>query len=324
MKPFSLMSSFSLHEGVVHYHQTGARIRVDGGFVRDVATWLTYYVPLRVNAAARRLFKPGPRFFFTPSEPPPWYLVWNALAWIGARTAVRVQDADAIFYFEDATWGEGVAATGKRPSINGACTDASKSHVAAVFADVFGRPLALDPEHHSGKAVEKGEANGAHDGRIIICPASAEPGRVYQRLIETGRNDYVEDLRTPCVGGEPVLVFVKQRPKDDRFANYNTRVRLADPKDVFSADELASIRLFLRRMRLDWGGLDILRDGSSGEIYIVDVNKTDMPPLALPFWQKMAASRKLGLALQSLLAKAPTAAEDIPPAAEISVTQAQR
>ena len=54
-------------------------------------------------------------------------------------------------------------------------------------------------------------------------------------------------------------------------------------------------------MKLDWGGLDILRERGTGRLYIVDVNKTDMPPLALPFVDKMRASRKLGAALGELV-----------------------
>lgn len=302
MSAMAWLSTFSLRGGVVHYHQTGARVRVDGALVRDVLAWFTYYIPLRIHGAVRRLHRPGPKLMFVPVEPPPWYLIWNATAWIGARKAATAEDADAIVYFEDATWGHGVPDAVLR-CINGACTDVSKSRVASLFEQVFQRQLEIDPISHVGAAVEKSELNGAHDGHIIACPGPRVAGRVYQRLIETGDDECVEDLRTPCVGGEPVAVFVKRRPKSRRFANYNTSVRLADPREVFSPPELQQIRVFLKEMKLDWGGLDILRERSAGEIYIVDVNKTDMPPLALPFGQKMQASRRLGRALDMLVRK---------------------
>ena len=54
-------------------------------------------------------------------------------------------------------------------------------------------------------------------------------------------------------------------------------------------------------MKLDWGGLDILRDRANGRLYVVDVNKTDMPPLALPFRDKVRAIALLGDALKRLL-----------------------
>lgn len=301
MTALSWLSTFSVRDGIVHYHQTGARIRLDRALLRDVLTWSTYYLPLRLNAAARRLFNPGPRLLFVPQPPPPWYLIWNASAWIGARKAQCAEDADAIVYFEDATWGGGAASAAALPCINGSCTDVSKSRVARVFEEVFGYALLIDPETHIGLAVEKSELNGAHDGRVIECPSARRIGRVYQRLVETGDCDFVEDLRTPCVGGKPITVFVKRRPKTHRFANYNTSVRLAEPGMLFSAAELIQIKAFAREMKLDWGGLDILRDRASGRIYIVDVNKTDMPPLALPFSDKMRASQKLGRALEDLI-----------------------
>lgn len=299
MKQASWLSTFSIEDGVVHYHQTGARIRVDFALLRDVLAWLGYYVPIRLRAAVRQLVRPGPRLWFAPKPPPPWYLVWNASAWIGARTALSPQTADACFYFEDATWVAGME--DGAPCINGGCLDVSKSHVARVFARVFGYDLALDPERAQGPAVEKGELNGAHDGAVVMCPSPKKSGRVYQRLVETGEAGFVEDLRTPCVGGEPVVVFIKRRPRDQRFANANTEVLLAEPQQVFSAGELERIRAFLREMRLDWGGLDILRERESGRLYIVDVNKTDMPPLKLAFADKMRASRKLGDALGDLV-----------------------
>lgn len=54
-------------------------------------------------------------------------------------------------------------------------------------------------------------------------------------------------------------------------------------------------------MNLDWGGLDILRDRHDGRIYIVDVNKIDMPPLALPFRDKMRSTRQLAAALRRMV-----------------------
>ena len=97
-------------------------------------------------------------------------------------------------------------------------------------------------------------------------------------------------------------MFLKERPVDQRFENLNTRVRLTTAADCFSPDELAKIKAFCRAMRLDWGGLDILRDAADGRIYIVDVNKTDMgPPLPLPIKEKLFAVKTLGQALRDAL-----------------------
>jgi hypothetical protein len=55
-------------------------------------------------------------------------------------------------------------------------------------------------------------------------------------------------------------------------------------------------------MHLDWGGLDVLRDRADGRLYVVDVNKTDMgPPIALPWADKLRATRLMARALLELL-----------------------
>jgi hypothetical protein len=99
-------------------------------------------------------------------------------------------------------------------------------------------------------------------------------------------------------------VFVKRRPVERRFANFNSSVALKRPDEVFSKREIERLSAFAAAMRLDWGGLDVLRDAATGRLYVVDVNKTDMPPLALPFHQKIAAVACLGRALRNLIEEA--------------------
>ncbi|HET6971577.1 MAG TPA: hypothetical protein VFH92_10665, partial [Phenylobacterium sp.] len=165
-----------------------------------------------------------------------------------------------------------------------------------------GYPLSIDPETSRGLAVEKGEINGVHDGRLVSTPMPRRPGRTYQRLIDNVEDGRAVDLRTPVVGGKPVVVFIKRRPVADRFANHNESVSLARPQDVFSGEEIEKLSAFAAAMRLDWGGLDVLRDRATGRLYVVDVNKTDMgPPIALPFLDKLAAVDRLGRALRRLI-----------------------
>ena len=61
-------------------------------------------------------------------------------------------------------------------------------------------------------------------------------------------------------------------------------------------------------MKLDWGGLDILRHKSDGRLYIVDVNKTDMPPLRLPWAQKLQAVSRLSKAFLAMIESTPVEA----------------
>lgn len=293
-------SDFHFEGGRVKVRATGADLALDGGLLADGVLWLGYYIPIRLLSFWIRLVRPGPRIWFAPDVPRPWYLIGLASLWAGARFVRSPDKADAAFYFEDRTIGAPPTCDQPR-QYNFGCADVSKSHVAAVFEQVFGYPLTIDPTLWRGPAVEKGEDNGAHDGRLVTCPCPALPGRVYQRVIDTAEGDQVVDLRTPCVGGSPVLVFVKRRPVRDRFANYNSTVALTRPEDHFSADELATIGRFCVAMKLDWGGLDILRDRADGRLYVVDVNKTDMPPLRLPWLQKMDAVARLAKALVKMI-----------------------
>lgn len=300
---FDWIADLRVARGSVHVVKTGAIVPIDWAFAGDVVRGLAYYGPIRLKAAIVRAIRPGPRIWFTPDQPRPWYMVWNAVFWSGARISAGPKGAVAAFYFEDATIGAAPQTPGLT-CFNGSCTDVSKSHVARTFEKVFGYPLLVDPRTWRGPAVEKGETNGAHDGRIVACPMEPAPGKVYQRLIDNLDGEQARDLRTPCVDGEPVLVFLKTRPGHDRFANYNSTVALRRPDEVFSPAELDNIRRFARAMQLDWGGLDILRDRNDGRLYIVDVNKTDMPPLALPFGDKIRATRRLAAALRQMVQRA--------------------
>ncbi|MDP1875144.1 hypothetical protein [Phenylobacterium sp.] len=293
-------SDFHVEGGRVKVRATGADLALDRALFTDIRLWLGYYVPVRLMGLWTRLTRPGPKVWFTPNAPRPWYLLGLAVFWGGVRIARSPGDAQAAVYFEDSTVGRPPACDVPQ-RFNFDCTDVSKSHVARVFEAVFGYPLTVNPMTWTGPVVEKGEGNGAHDGRIVQGPCPAAPGRVYQRVIDTVDGGHVVDLRTPCVGGTPVMVFIKRRPVRDRFANYNSSVSLHRPGDIFSPEELAVIERFCAAMRLDWGGLDILRDSADGRLYIVDVNKTDMPPLRLPWTQKMQAIARLSRAFLAMI-----------------------
>jgi hypothetical protein len=170
--------------------------------------------------------------------------------------------------------------------------------------EAFGYPLAIDPTTHEGDAVEKGEGNGLHDGRLVRCPIAAAPGKSYQRVIKTeGDDGWAYDLRTACVGRKPVVVFLKKKPAQARFSIQNTSVVVRDPSEVFSAAEIAQIERFCDVMQLDWGGLDVLREHASGRLYVVDVNKTDTGPAVVLSWKDRAkATAILARALGEMIA----------------------
>jgi hypothetical protein len=130
------------------------------------------------------------------------------------------------------------------------------------------------------------------------------PGKTYQKFIDTSDGCDVHDLRTPCVGGRPVLVLEKSRPEAARFSVHNKRVQRRSPASVYTDDELAAIARFCAAMGLDWGSLDVLRCRTDGRIYIVDVNKTDVGPvIALSLVEKMRSVAMLAAALRALVAR---------------------
>jgi len=295
------LRDFRLKDGRVEVFDTGADLTLDRTLIGECLVWFGYHMIVRARswwlAATRRS---RPRLWFTPHNPRPWYLVWAAAAWAGIRIVAAPEQADAAFAFEDATWTAALIPP-LLPAFNFRCLDISKSHVAEVFEEVFGYPLAVDPTRWTGVAVEKGEGNGAHDGRLVHCPTAREPGRHYQRLIDTQEGGVVRDLRTACVGRRPVVVWTKSKAARDRFSIHNLSVRLDLPEQVFSPQELEQIVRFLSAMHLDWAGLDILRDRTDGRIYIVDVNTTDVGPIiALSLVDKLRSTALLADALKAM------------------------
>lgn len=289
----------------VRVKKTGARVPFSRPVIGEVVAWFRYFAAVRTLPA-----EPGPQFtvHFTPDRARPWYLIWPVIRAAGGRITEDAGAADVVFQFEDATVAQAhFPPPGARRTINFAATDVSKSAVGAAFEAAFGYPLTLDPLLHVGPAVEKSETNGAHDGRIVTCPTQPRPGRVYQRVVDnrcSARPGLMEDMRTPTVGGRPACVFLKRRRTEERFANANAEVIMARPEDVYSAAELACIADFCRRLGLDWGGLDVLRDATEGRLYIVDANKTDMgPPTALPLSDKLHATRTLAKAFRAFVAR---------------------
>ncbi len=297
-------------DGYVQVKSTGVRFKNDLQLWCDIGRWFTYYLFVRLHGVLAHLSgKTGPRIWFMPHQPRPWYVLWAAVTWGGMRFARTPEDADASFYFEDQTQATPPAAR-HTCAFNFAVGDVSKSYVAQVMECAFGYALALDPTSHVGEAVEKGEGNGVHDGRVVRCPTARVDGRAYQRLVRTeGDDGWAYDLRTACVGGKAIVVYVKQKPASARFSIQNTAVRVKLPEEVFSAAELAQIERFCVVMQLDWGGLDILREHESGRLYVVDVNKTDTGPAVVLSWKDRAlATKRLSQALRDMVERSEASA----------------
>lgn len=258
--------------------KTGVRITLKELTAVELRKFFGYLGLLLVQAVGLRLSgRKRYQVWFTPDRPRPWYVVWSAATLAGVKFASSAEEADAVFYFEDVTAGTPPRIAG-RTVLNAGVTDISKGRVAEVFGRVAGYELKLDPMTHQGKAVEKSELNGKHDGRLVDCPTAPQPGKSYQRFIDSSDGVTAFDYRTTIVNRKPRFVLVKTKPAGDRFSIHNATVTFHEVDKVFSAEEIELIRRFAEEMQLDWGAFDVLRDRVSGKIYVVDVNKTDTGP----------------------------------------------
>jgi len=303
----TIFDDYGFEGGALIAKETGAQIPLNRDFLSD-AVRIGSFVWLINALRATRLVKgrePRARISFFPKKPRSYYAIWPVCQMADVQIVDDPAEADIHFYFEDREFLlTARPAPSTRPAFNIGCFDIRKSVVARCFHDVFGYSLALDPTSWTGPAVEKSEANGRHDGRIIQCPVpEPQAGQVYQRLIDnTFDGKTFIDIRTPVVGGKIPFVYLKYRLRQARFSNENDRVDLTAPDSVLSRTEQAQIADFAHTMRLDFGGLDILRDRSDGKIYIVDVNKTDMgPPSKLSAAKKLTAIRGLADSFAELI-----------------------
>jgi hypothetical protein len=201
----------------------------------------------------------GLRVGFTPRADQPT-IAWETGTWLTARQAANLP-ANAI---------------------NVRCRDISKSRVAAVWGEVAGYPLALDPLTTVGPLVEKPEENARHGGRILEGPlARRRKGYAYQRLVDCRIDGKIHQLRVVVTGPRLALAYEKWRPEPEWFSG--TRISIPHaPAELFSDEERGLLLRFAAAMDLDYGELDVLRDEPTGKIYVVDCNRTPTRPISLP------------------------------------------
>jgi len=308
---FGWLSELGLEKGGIRARETGQIVEWNWGNLLAAVRGVVAHLLVQILFVVSLLSLGRPYYVaFFPKKPSPWYLIWAVIRAGNGRLSNNFRTADILFYFEDVTQAKtsnsadsflDIPATARTINMN--CQDISKTRVEQVFEQVFGYSLSVDPTSWRGQAVEKSDENGAHDGCIVQCPCDRVQGKVYQRLLVNSDNGAtVLDYRSPTINGEIPLVFIKERPINSRFKNFNTRVRLADPRSLFTPDELQLLSTFCHRMGLDFGGLDVLRNRADGRIYVVDVNKTDMgPPTGLSFVGQVRAVRILAKAFRNFV-----------------------
>lgn len=296
------ISDLSFKRGRIHVASTGAVIALDRSFWKSAASGFKIYLYFYARAL-KRIFtrsKTNGTIAFYPQTPGPWYNIWQVIRLAGLRTVSELSKADHIFIFEDTTFSKfdrSVLDGFNGRLLNFDIQDISKEHVADIFEEVFGYGLRVDPTTHDGLAIQKSNDNGTHDGIVLNCPideAEIDPTQAYQRLVDsTFKGDASEDLRVAFVLGEIALIYHKYKPLEDRFGTYYLQVNLEQAADVFSKDEIELILRFSKKMGLDFGAIDVMRDKHDGRIYIVDVNKTCMPVLSLDLKSQIKAQGRI-------------------------------
>ena len=259
----------------------------------------------RHNAAIARRDPAAPAFCFSPGLPGPEYVITRIAAELGMRIARSDRGGGALdFAWKDVTLVPASAVSSLPDSaLNVHCLDISKSTVDRLWREVSGRGLEVDPLVTSGPIVVKSETNARLDGRIFAGPlARRRPGVVYHRLVDNTVGDQVEDLRPVILDGAIVLVCRKIRPTADRFAfREQSATIVADA--VFSDDEARDLATFARRIGLDYGEIDVLRD-ADGTIYVVDANKTPAGPTnGMSTADEREAIRRMATAFADLVAR---------------------
>lgn len=183
--------------------------------------------------------------------------------------------------------------------INYECTDITKNRVDAVFRDVFGYSLMIDPFTHRGPCLVKSDLNALHDAKIIVAPVrEVREDCVYQKLINNAAGEKtVQDFRVPVFRNRIPFVYLKYRPsgEKDRFRKI-LKAAMVPVGEVFSGEELSKIVTFTGRFGLEYGELDILRDNDDGRLYIIDVNNT-------PYWTPGHLSPEQGWAALKLMGR---------------------
>jgi hypothetical protein len=227
-----------------------------------------------------------PVVLFVPEKPQSRATIYKMCKVQGYRIATRpTAKADIVVRWEDTTIGRPVEL---RPEwaanarlVNFGCLDISKRRLDEAHREVFGYGLSVDPLTYVGRGVIKSNTNARHDGRIVSFPIEhVEEGVVYQRLI---RNEIegggVQDMRITVVGTILPFLYVRSRAETDQFGRDETTVNVLSSTDEHLAPHEQQLILALaRRLGIDYGEFDVLRDVDDGRIYVVDANNTPVSP----------------------------------------------
>lgn len=298
------LSTIGLSYALLGYGLTGVGIAwIIGNTLASLAGLILYRYPLRLKERyqavfyeiwtrytcfqryrrARRAGHPARTVLFYPDVPKYYYTLYTICHQLGYRMSSDLtKPYDLAVFFKDVTTRDEdpVERTIKEKArlINGEARDISKEKVETVFSEVFGYGMKIDPRTHVGTCVQKSNDNATHDGKVVLCPREPESGYIYQKLINNQEGDRVADLRVKVIGDSIPFMTYRTRSAADRFDNTETSTMV--PIDThLSTDEQEKILIFCKKLGLDFGALDCLRDRDDGRLYIVDANLTIGGPM---------------------------------------------
>lgn len=222
---------------------------------------------------------------FYPEYPHKRTIIYQTCVFLGYNIKTKLKGKiDLIINWENKTFKnnylELITVSIKQAVLNINCKDISKNNVDSIFNNVFGYGLRVNPEKHKGVCVQKNNLNAKKDGVIISCPCKEiNPDYVYLKLLDnTVDKKHVQDIRTPVFKNKIPFVYLRTKLIENRFNNTNKKVELAKPEDVFSKQEKEKIIIFCKKINMDFGELDIIRNKIDKKIYIIDVNNTPWGP----------------------------------------------
>jgi hypothetical protein len=251
----------------------------------------------------RMFLSPQKTILCYPGRPSSYHVIYKLCALCGYKISINPhKKCDAVFWshsstFPDRSDVQSFLERGEKV-INSNCTNLSKELVGSCFEEIFGYSLDVDPTNYRGSIVKKSIYNGTNFATTIEGPISEEDlheEHVYQKEIKNQSefDDLTVVYRVPVYAGRIPVVFLKYRPYEFQFTGYYEKVDLKKAGDIFSEDERSKILEMNKKMGIDYGECDVLRD-SDGRIYVVDVNShPGGPPRKMSHNQKVKASKVL-------------------------------
>ena len=113
----------------------------------------------------------------------------------------------------------------------------------------------------------------------------------------------MEEVRVPVFKNKIPFACIKYRSVDDMFNNHVKAV-MYNTQDLFNQEEIANIIHFYRRIGMDLGELDVIRDKDNGRLYIVDANNTSSgPPEHMTKKEYWLAIQKLAQSFEEVFMK---------------------